>query len=129
VFFSIEAKPSQTKSLGTWKISTYYTPVKNQSKYFHGSYAKDFYINCSGDCLVTASGYRLSDNDNAKIVACPRPYKFGTKFIIEGVGEVRCEDRGGAIKNKRLDLYVGVGESGYNRIGQGSGKKEVSLIL
>ena len=119
-----ESEKVNTKEyIGEWKVSTYYTPVKGQDKYFNGSYDSDFYINCSGDCFVTASGYTLTEKDVKKIVACPSPFKFGTIFDIEGVGEVRCEDRGGAIKGKRLDLWVGSGNSGYSRIGQGSGNK------
>ena len=124
----LTAPQSAKTSLGVWKVSTYYTPVKGQTKYFNGSYNADFRINCSGNCFITASGYRLSDSDISRVVACPRPYEFGTRFYIADVGEVRCEDRGGAIKGKRLDLYVGSGNKGYNHIGQGSGYHEVFLI-
>lgn len=117
------------KSLGTWKISTYYTPVQGQKKYFNGSYARDYYVNCSGDCFKPASGITLADDMAGKIVACPSNFKLGTKFWTEKHGILICEDRGGAIKGKRLDLYVGVGDAGYNRIGQGSGYFEVFQIL
>lgn len=120
--------PLSKTSLGTWRISTYYTPQLNQPEYFNGSYQLDYKINCSGDCLVTASGYNLSQSDAQHIVACPPPYSLGTRFWTEEHGVLRCEDRGGAIKGKRLDLYVGVGTEGYANIGRGSGYYEIFLI-
>ncbi|MFN0225916.1 MULTISPECIES: 3D domain-containing protein [Paenibacillus] len=39
-------------------------------------------------------------------VACPKELPFGTRLLIEGVGERVCTDRGGAIHGHRLDLYV-----------------------
>ncbi len=39
-------------------------------------------------------------------VACDREY-MGQKFILDGIGEVTCEDTGGAIKGEgRFDLYL-----------------------
>ncbi len=115
--------------IGEWKVSTYYTPLKDQVKYFNGTYDSDFVVNCHGDCFSTASGYRLSEKDVKKVVACPPTFDFGTVLEIEGVGEVICRDRGGAIKGKRLDLWVGSGDSGFNRIGQGSGNNLKIYIL
>jgi len=31
---------------------------------------------------------------------------FGTWLDIEGVGKRRCDDRGGAIKGNRIDIYI-----------------------
>ena len=119
---------ANAEGLGTWRITTYYTPTKDQSKYFYGTYDKDFEINCSGDCFVTANGYRLSDKDIGNVVACPSNFTFDTKLWIEDVGEVTCKDRGGAIKGQRLDLWVGSGKNGFSNIGQGSGYHEVFLL-
>lgn len=101
--------------LGKWDITTYYAPVEGQTKYFMGSYAADKAMNCGpGDCLVTASGYHLKAEDQYKIVACPKGMPFGTRLRVEGIpNEVRCEDRGGAIKGKHLDLWVGQGDSAW----------------
>jgi 3D (Asp-Asp-Asp) domain-containing protein len=55
------------------------------------------------DYGITASGSRV----RAKYtIACPPDIPFGTVLEIENVGERVCEDRGGAIKGKRLDIYV-----------------------
>lgn len=112
--------------IGEWKITSYYLPQKGQSKYYNGSYEADMYVNCQGSCDTTASGYKLKKEDAFKIVACPPEFKLGTKFYIEGLGEVTCEDRGGAIKGKRLDLWSGIGEDAW--IGKHSGIKKVYHI-
>ena len=97
------------------------------------TYARDKAMNCGpGNCLDTASGYQLSDKDEFKIVACPKTFKFGTKFEIQDVGIVVCEDRGGAIKGKRLDLWAGIGDQGITNIHtrtETSGKKRVWQLL
>lgn len=52
---------------------------------------------------VTASGKKVQEGVT---VACPPSMKFGTKLHIESVGYRVCEDRGGAIKEGRLDVYM-----------------------
>lgn len=52
---------------------------------------------------ITASGKRVEDGVT---IACPKELPFNTRVEIEGVGERICEDRGGAIKGKRIDLYI-----------------------
>ena len=51
---------------------------------------------------ITASGSRVKRGVTA---ACPPYMPFGTVIEIEGVGQRVCEDRGGAIKGKRIDVY------------------------
>ncbi|WP_412767176.1 3D domain-containing protein [Brevibacillus agri] len=52
---------------------------------------------------ITASGARVREGVTA---ACPPELPFGTRVHIEGVGERVCLDRGGAIKGRRLDVYM-----------------------
>jgi 3D (Asp-Asp-Asp) domain-containing protein len=52
---------------------------------------------------ITASGRRVQVGVTA---ACPRELSFGTWLEIEGVGKRRCDDRGGAIRGKKLDIYM-----------------------
>lgn len=128
----VKSTEKEQKSIGTWKITRYYTPIKDQKRYFSGNFANDFYVNCSGDCLVTANGYRLAEKDEYKVVACPSTIKFGTHLHIDGIGEVVCHDRGGAIKGKRLDVWAGIGDRGLDNIyarPETSGYHEVSIIL
>ncbi|WP_430016461.1 3D domain-containing protein [Paenibacillus naphthalenovorans] len=52
---------------------------------------------------ITASGKRVKAGRTA---VCPREMAFGTRINIRGVGERVCDDRGGAIKGKRIDVYI-----------------------
>lgn len=52
---------------------------------------------------VTASGTMATEG---RTVAAPPHIPFGTKIYIEGVGIRVVEDRGGAIVNGHLDVYV-----------------------
>lgn len=61
------------------------------------------------DYGVTASGARTKTGHT---VACPPSMAFGTRLNIEGIGVRTCEDRGGAITEGHIDLYVaGVSEA------------------
>jgi 3D (Asp-Asp-Asp) domain-containing protein len=52
---------------------------------------------------ITASGTYVKEG---RTIACPPSLEFGTKLNIEGIGLRVCEDRGGAIKDGHLDLYM-----------------------
>lgn len=52
---------------------------------------------------ITASGTTVKEG---RTVACPKSINFGTKIYIEGFGYRICEDRGSAIVDGRLDIYV-----------------------
>jgi 3D (Asp-Asp-Asp) domain-containing protein len=52
---------------------------------------------------ITASGARVKEGVT---IACPPELAFGTVIEIEGVGKRVCLDRGGAIKGRKLDLYI-----------------------
>jgi 3D (Asp-Asp-Asp) domain-containing protein len=52
---------------------------------------------------ITASGTYVEEGVT---IACPPSLEFGTKLNIEGIGLRICEDRGGAIKEGHLDLYM-----------------------
>jgi 3D (Asp-Asp-Asp) domain-containing protein len=52
---------------------------------------------------ITASGTYVEEG---KTIACPPSLEFGTKLNIIGIGLRICEDRGGAIKDGHLDLYM-----------------------
>ena len=56
------------------------------------------------DYGITASGKRVKENHT---LACPKSIDFGTKIYIPYFDNTFvCEDRGGAIKNLRLDVYM-----------------------
>jgi 3D (Asp-Asp-Asp) domain-containing protein len=52
---------------------------------------------------ITASGESVRQDYT---LACPPSLSFGTRLEIEGIGERVCTDRGGAIKEGRLDIYI-----------------------
>jgi 3D (Asp-Asp-Asp) domain-containing protein len=52
---------------------------------------------------ITASGDHVRENYT---LACPPSLPFGQRLEIEGVGERVCSDRGGSIKEGRLDVYI-----------------------
>lgn len=58
---------------------------------------------CGKSDGITASGAKVQVN---RTLACPPAYRFGTKIKIEGMGTYVCEDRGGAIKGNRFDIYM-----------------------
>ncbi len=51
---------------------------------------------------ITASGAKAKANHT---IAAPSTYKFGTKIEIAGMGVYTVEDRGGAIKGNKIDIY------------------------
>ena len=40
-----------------------------------------------------------------RTVAMPKGYSYGTKIEIQGMGTYIVEDRGGAIKGNKIDIY------------------------
>lgn len=61
-------------------------------------------VNCRGCSGITASG-RIPRV--GRTIACPPELRFGTRVWIPGAGLRTCEDRGGAIKGRTFDLFVG----------------------
>lgn len=58
---------------------------------------------CGKSDGITASGLKVAEG---RTLACPPSYPFGAKISIAGVGVLRCEDRGGAIKGNHVDIYM-----------------------
>lgn len=58
---------------------------------------------CGKSDGITASGVKVQEN---RTLACPPQYPFGTKIKIKGYGTYICEDRGGAIKGNKFDIYM-----------------------
>lgn len=61
---------------------------------------------------ITASGVKAEQG--VTIAADTNVLPFGTKVYIDGVGERIVQDRGGAIKGNRLDLYFSDHQSALN---------------
>ena len=80
-----EEKEPKLKSLGKFKITAYCSCSKC----------------CGKSDGITASGTKATAG---RTIAAPSTFKFGTKLIING-HEYTVEDRGGAIKGNRIDIY------------------------
>lgn len=52
---------------------------------------------------ITASGEQAQEGVT---VACPPSMAFGTVIEIDGLGERICQDRGGAITEGHIDVYM-----------------------
>ena len=77
---------------------------------------------CGKSDGITASGVKAIEGIT---VAMDKSMPFGTKIYIDGVGERIVQDRGGAIKGNRIDLYFDDHQSALNF---GRQIKEVTIL-
>lgn len=91
--FNESAKGSDVSSYDSTMIVTAYTAghESTQKRKGEAGYGQ------------TASGAYVQEG---RTLACPQSIPFGTIVEIEGIGQRVCEDRGGAIVEGRLDLYI-----------------------
>lgn len=63
---------------------------------------------------ITASGHKIQPGD--KFVAAPKEFPFGTAMLIPGYDDnlVLVRDRGGAIKDNRLDVFFPTHQEALN---------------
>lgn len=71
---------------------------------------------------ITASGDKATEGVT---VAMDKSMPFGTKIYIDGVGERIVQDRGGAIKGDRIDLYF---ENHQDAMNFGRQTKQVTIL-
>lgn len=76
---------------------------------------------CGKNTGMTASGKKATAN---RTVAMSSKYSFGTKIKIKGMGTYIVEDRGGAIKGNRIDIYFNTHQEALN-----FGKKTVYIKI
>ena len=69
-------------------------------------------ICCGKTDGITASGVKAIQG--VTVAADTSKLPFGTKIYIDGVGERIVQDRGGAIKGNRIDLYFDSHQSALN---------------
>jgi 3D (Asp-Asp-Asp) domain-containing protein len=63
------------------------------------------YCPCEKCCENFADGITASGSTaTGKLIAAPRNYAFGTRMDVPGYGTALVEDRGGAIKDNKIDL-------------------------
>ena len=69
-------------------------------------------IQCCGKTDgITASGVKATANHT---IAAPSKYAFGTRIRLDGYGTFVVEDRGGAIKDNRLDRFFNTHQEALN---------------
>lgn len=77
---------------------------------------------CGKSDGITASGEKATEGVT---VAMDKSMPFGTKIYIDGVGERIVQDRGGAIKGNRIDLYF---DSHQEALNFGRQTKQVTIL-
>lgn len=77
---------------------------------------------CGKSDGVTASGVKAVEGIT---VAMDKSIPFGTKIYIDGVGERIAQDRGGAIKGNKIDLYF---DSHEDALKWGRQTKQVTIL-
>ncbi|UTV31983.1 MULTISPECIES: 3D domain-containing protein [Bacillus] len=89
---AVKRKKAATKLAQTYEVTAYTNGAESTGKSAgHPDYG------------ITASGARTKTGHT---IACPPSMAFGTRLNIEGIGVRTCEDRGGAITEGHIDLYV-----------------------
>lgn len=111
--FRVEQKQAVTERLPTEEETLLSDWKTRQTRLWESLPAGRFPVNASAytaaadECGksdgITASGLKVSEG---RTLACPPEYPFGARIRIEGVGVLTCEDRGGAIKGNRFDIYM-----------------------
>jgi len=116
----LSTPPFHQKGQSLDSIITNPNPINIKSL---GKYTVTAYCPCEKCCgvwatkpgpRVTANGHSIEPND--RFVAAPKNMPFKTKLIIEGYtdGLVFVYDRGGAIKNKKLDVFFPTHQEALN---------------
>lgn len=69
--------------------------------------ATAYTANCKGCTGITKTGFNLKANPNKKIIAVdPSVIPLGSIVHVEGYGKAIAADIGGAIKGKRIDVFI-----------------------
>ncbi|WP_042353307.1 G5 and 3D domain-containing protein [Bacillus massiliigorillae] len=80
---------------------------------------------CNGCSGLTATGFDLRNNPNAKIIAVdPSVIPLGTKVYVEGYGYAIAADTGGAIKGNKIDIFFSSKSRAYQW-----GRKQVKIRI
>lgn len=69
--------------------------------------ATAYTASCAGCTGITKTGFNLKANPTKKIIAVdPKVIPLGSKVYVEGYGKAIAADIGGAIKGKRIDVFI-----------------------
>lgn len=69
--------------------------------------ATAYTANCEGCSGITATGINLKKNPDLKVISVdPKVIPLGSKVDVEGYGTAVAGDTGGAMKGKKIDVFV-----------------------
>lgn len=93
------------KIIKTWKVkqAPQWSTLPKEQFVINASAYTAAADECGKSDGITASGVKVQDK---RTLACPPQYPFGAKIKIDGMGIFTCEDRGGAIKGNKFDIYM-----------------------
>jgi len=87
--------------------------------------ATAYTASCEGCSGITATGINLKENPNAKVISVdPSVIPLGSKVYVEGYGEAIAGDTGGAIKGKKIDVFIPNKQDAIN-----FGRKQVKVTI
>lgn len=89
-------------------------PVAASKPVSSGTVAKEFTVSataytayCKGCSGITRTGINLKKNPGLKVIAVdPKVIPLGSKVWVEGYGTAIAGDTGGAIKGKKIDVFI-----------------------
>ena len=117
----IKNKPAVVKKK-TKKVSA--THPSNVKKTFTMT-ATAYTAYCKGCSGITKTGLNLRKYPDLKVIAVdPKVIPLGSKVWVEGYGVAIAGDTGGAIKGKKIDIFVKNKKAAYNW-----GRKKVTVKL
>lgn len=89
-------------------LHTQLETLKNDNIRYSGEFKVSYYCACKQCCGktdgITASGVKAEEG--ITVAADTSMFPFGTKIYIVGIGERTVQDKGGAIKGNKIDVYV-----------------------
>lgn len=98
---------SKSKATGNVQKKSNGKPKKNPNKKVITVNATAYTAYCKGCSGITKTGINLRKNPNKKVIAVdPSVIPLGSKVHIEGFGKAIAADIGGAIKGKRIDIFI-----------------------
>lgn len=109
---TLTIKPSSTT---VKKVSTPIVQTPKKSTKVITVKATAYTASCKGCTGITKTGFNLKANPNKKIIAVdPTVIPLGTIVHVEGYGKAIAADIGGAIKGKRIDVFIPTKKAAIN---------------
>ena len=123
----IKEPKKKVVAVGTKVVTASVSRGENSSSSSSGN---EFYVTataytayCNGCTGITATGINLRANPNLKVIAVdPDVIPLGSKVWVEGYGYAIAGDTGGAIKGKKIDLFMPSKSQAYD-----FGRKKVRI--